>query len=344
MDVNLLTRVLTRKVGDLVSSGGSNSTSTTTTTSGSSATTTQSTTTPSSTESTETNFAAFLEKNLNKASDNTVSEEDLYAGIVRFSMQKLKGDEGLKKFDDALAKSKIEYPRSIEEATKFALMQLQESNYISYEEGNKINAESFQAAQLDSNKEALFDSTGGANDPTKAVEAIEKAIASAKAIFDQFDAGTQKALERPVAVSNTGIESVPTKIGILASAVTKEATVSTAAASGTPVGGVISPRGSIVDGAGGFLFKPVTENEKKLAVLSPDGVGPLIKSMRLVDANGNLIEEGRFTSFGDDGRNRAKFAFKKQGGQYENNITVEIHYIDGTVGKYSIPDPSKRYD
>jgi hypothetical protein len=66
--------------------------------------------------------------------------------------------------------------------------------------------------------------------------------------------------------------------------------------------------------------------------------------MRLVDANGNLIEEGRFTSFGDDGRNRAKFAFKKQGGQYENNITVEIHYIDGTVGKYSIPDPSKRYD
>ena len=73
-------------------------------------------------------------------------------------------------------------------------------------------------------------------------------------------------------------------------------------------------------------------------------MGPLVKSIKLVDKNGNLIEEGRFTSFGDDGRGRAKYAFRKAGSGYEKDITVEVQYIDGTVQKYSIPDPSKRYD
>jgi hypothetical protein len=337
MEVNLLTRMLTRKVGDIVSGGVTNTDNTKTPTTS---------TDDKKTDTTNSDFSKFLTANLTAAKDGTISEEDLFAGIVKQRMFKLKGEEGVKKFEESLAVAKKEYPRSIEEATKYALMRLQESKYITYEEGHKLNAEAFEAAQLDSNKEALYDGfSSGAKDPTKAVQEIEKAIASAAAIMQKFDGGDTKPLERPVAVSNTGIEQINKMItigkGTTTDGVVGGGTVST---TGIPTGGFITPRGSIIDGSGGFLFKPVSENEKKLAILSPDGVGPLVKSIKLVDKNGNLIEEGRFTSFGDDGRGRAKYAFRKAGSGYEKDITVEVQYIDGTVQKYSIPDPSKRYD
>lgn len=336
MEVNLLTRMLTRKVGDIIGGGVTNTDNTQKTP----------TTDDKKTDTSKSDFSKFLTANLTASKDGTVSEEDLFAGIVKQRMFKLKGEEGVKKFEESLAVARKEYPRSIEEATKYALMRLQESKYITYEEGHKLNAEAFEAAQLDRNKEALFDGiSSGPKDKTKAVEAIEKAIASAAAIMQKFDRGESKPLERPVAVSNTGIEQIG-KILTVGKGTTKDGVTGagTVATNGIPTGGLITPRGSIIDGSGGFLFKPVSENEKRLAILSPDGVGPLVKSIKIVDKNGNLIEEGRFTSFGDDGRGRAKYAFRKAGSGYEKDITVEVQYIDGTVQKYSIPDPSKRYD
>jgi hypothetical protein len=284
-------------------------------------------------------FSKFLKSQLNVNAAGEVDEEGLYSAIVAQRIQSLKGDSGLTTFKALLADSKKEY-RSVEEATKWALMQMQQTNAITYEEGNKINAESFDAAQLDGNKDVLFDGVGGVGDPTKAVASLSTALKKAKETIDAFAAG-KVPVERPVAVINTGVSYVGSVKPDMFSG--KEAG-GTAAATGTPKGGVVKPTGLKIDGAGGFLFKPVAESDKKLAVLSPDGLGPLVQSIALKDKDGNLIEEGRFTSFGDDGKTRAKYSFKKPGGSYEKDLTVEIRYIDGTVSSYEIPDPSKRYD
>ena len=295
-------------------------------------------------------FSTFLKSKLEVDQNGNVNEKQLFSALVEQRIQKLQGDAGVKIFESRLADSKKEY-RSLESATKWALMQMEQHNEISYEDGNKIHAEAFDAAQLDNNKDALFDSTGGPNDPTIAVASLEKAIVSAHTLMDQFDAGTKTPVTRPVSVIDTGevfAQSLKSssRSGQKTSSAssTSSGTVSATSVSAAPVNGIIKPRGTVMDGAGGFLFKPVGDNDGKLAVLSPDYVGPLVQSISLKDSNGNVIEQGRFTSFGDDGKTRAKYSFRKPGGQYPKNMTVEIKYLDGTTGDYQIPDPSKRYD
>jgi hypothetical protein len=303
------------------------------------------TTKPTDAKNTDTSndaFSKFLKTQLNISSSGEVDEESLYSAIVAQQINALKGEAGSTKFNSLFADAKKEY-RSVEEATKWAMMQMQDADDTIRDDLNLINDKAFEAAQLDSNKEVLFDGVGGANDPTKATASLQTALKSAKETIDAFAAG-KVPLERPVAVINTGTAY----LGSLSSASTPFASTTgsptTAAVTGTPKGGSNSPSGLKMDGAGGFLFKPVSDNDKKLAVLSPDGLGPLVAAISLKDKNGNLIEEGRFTSFGDDGKTRAKYAFKKPGGSYEKDLTVEIRYIDGTVSTYNIPDPSKRYD
>ena len=222
---------------------------------------------------------------------------------------------------------------------------MQQANSITYEEGNSINAKAFEAGQLDSNKNVLFDGIGGKNDPTKAVASLETALASAKQTMDAFKAG-KVPLERPVSVINTGTSYVGHISSSASSSLTKSSSGSTTTAASsttTPSSGSISPKGLYIDGAGGFLFKPIADGDGKLAVLSPDGVAPLVDSISLLDSKGNTLEDGRFTSNGDDGK-RAKYSFKKPGASYPKDLTVQIKYIDGTVTDYKIPDPSKRYD
>ena len=283
-------------------------------------------------------FSTFLKANMPVDGSGQVNEEDLFSAIVAQRIQALKGDDGLKKFQTRLADAKNDY-RSVESATKWALMQMQQANEISYEDGNKLHAQAFDAAQLDDNKDVLFDGVGSKTDPTKAVATLETALLSARTKIEAFDDGTKTPLERPVSVINTGTGELKAP-----SSSTTAGGVTVSASSATPTGGTVTAQGLKMDGAGGFLFKPVADNDGRLAVLSPDGVGPLVQSVRLLDSKGNSIEEGRFTSFGDDGNNRAKYSFKKPGGSYEKNISVEIKYIDGTVQNYQIPDPSKRYD
>lgn len=285
-------------------------------------------------------FKSFLEDNLTPAADGTVDEESLYCAIVKERMKELKGDDGLAKFNSTLEKTQKEY-KSVEEATKYALMLLQQGNYITYEQGNTLNAQAFDAAQLDSNKDALYDGIGSATDLTKATKVLKDAIDSATTTMQTFDNGTATPLGRPVAVWNTGIENV-NRIGAKIATITN--TKSSSVSTQNVTSDSIKPNGTKMDGTGGFLFKPSADSDNKLAVLSPDNVGPMVSSILLKDSAGNIIERGRFTSFGDDGKNRAKYSFNKPGSSYEKNLTVQISYVNGAVQDYNIPDPSKRYD
>ncbi len=282
-------------------------------------------------------FETFLRANLAPDASNQVSEEELFAALIPERINKLKGEEISTKFSEAFTSAKGSMARGdgfvpVEDAAKSALETLVADGTLTKEEGDKIYAESFSAAQLDSNTSALFDSRGGPGDATIAMEDLEKALLGARLTIEAFDSGEQVADVRSLS------EPTLTKAQLLGGA-TDGILTSTASV----VGGIESPQGTLFDGEGNFLFKPEA-GDGRLAILSPDGIGPLVESMKLMDKEGKVIEEGRFTSFGDDGRNRAKYSFNQAGGNYPKDIVVEMKMIDGTIKQYQIPDPGQRYD
>ncbi len=98
-----------------------------------------------------------------------------------------------------------------------------------------------------------------------------------------------------------------------------------------------------MDGPNGFLFKPKSSKDGRLAILTPESVNHQVTSVVLKDQNGKVIEKGHSTGFGDVGT-REKFAFQKPGGSYPRNLHVEVSLNNGAVLTYIIPDPTQRVD
>jgi len=110
-------------------------------------------------------------------------------------------------------------------------------------------------------------------------------------------------------------------------------------------GGGGGPQGPSVnvDGAGGFLFKPVSESDGKLVVLLPTELRGNVDSVVIRDNAGTVIDQGRFA--GDDANGgRAHFRFGRTGADYPPDVTVEIRLKDGSTKSYPIGDPSVRHD
>lgn len=92
----------------------------------------------------------------------------------------------------------------------------------------------------------------------------------------------------------------------------------------------------------GTLIKPKSNNEGSLAILIPAAFAKGGRAKILIrDYNGNAIDEGRFTSFGEDGK-RAKFSFKKPGSAYPEKVIVEITAGNGAKIELSDMDLGKR--
>lgn len=298
-------------------------------------------TTAPATSAAASSFEEYLKANISSSGASECSEEELFAGAIAESLKGLKGDDVVNKYTDELKKQMSALKKGdgyvpFEDAAKGALKALVQGGTLTEEEGDKVYAQSFDAAQLDTNTAALYDDRGGADDPTKAVAAIATAAQGAKSKIDAFVAGTTAAAVRKLS------ESTLTKAQIMASG---GATLLGLESVGTASSGSFTPSGTRFTGTGidGFLFKP-TSGDGRLAVLSPNLIGPLVDTIVLKDSSGNQIEEGHFTSYGDDGNNRAKFAFSRGGSAYPKNLTVEIKYKDGNVQTYSIPDPTQRYE
>lgn len=285
-------------------------------------------------------FDTLLKGMLKPDSANKVSEEELFAGLAYERINSLKGKEAADKYKTALdtARAELRKPDGYvphEQAAINALTALTSDGVLTADEGNKVYAEAFAGAQLDSNTSALFDNRGGPNDPTMAVAAMEAALITAKALVTGFDDKSKT----PTPRSLTGAAPTGTP-GVGGTSAPPAGSPSPSGASPVPV----TPTGQTVDGSGGFLWKPVSVNQGALAVLLPPELTGSISALKLLDANGNVVEEGRFTSDGTGEGGRTKYSFNRTGGEYGDDLTVRVELTDGSVQTWQIPDGSKRYD
>lgn len=298
-------------------------------------TTTDTTETNTSTTATTAAFDELMQKLISPSGSGEVSEESLFGAVIHDRLTKTKGAEAAEAYAKAYEANKSSMAKAngyvpLEDAAKEALRSLVSAGTLTAEEGDKIYSDSFAASQLDANTSVLFDDTGGANDPTKAVESLEKALLLASAAVGKLDSGELTAESRSLGEESISRVAYMAGMGGASAAHSSE--------SGTGVATSASP----VDGAGGFLFKPVSDSTGKLAVLAPSSLADMIVGTVLKDLDGNKIEEGTYSGNGNGGRDH--YRFSKPGGSYPPNLTVEITMKNGEVKSYKIEDPSKRYD
>ena len=271
--------------------------------------------TPSTKAPTSTEFTGFLTGVLTPDPANKVNEEDLFSAIVQERVKSAKGDDSFKKFQETLTQTKDSMKRPdgsvpVEDATKAALIKAREAGLITKEEADKIYSEAFAAAQLDDNKEILYDGRGGGSDPTIAVAAMEQALLLSGGMIEKFNDGSLKATIRSVEETNDSKMAM--------------------------VPGQHSESG----GSGGFLYKPVSDNTGKLVVLMPSKLAGMISGVKIYDPAGNILESGRYTGNGNGGRDH--YRFKKTGAAYPDGLVVEATLTTGDTVRYRIGETSRR--
>jgi len=261
-------------------------------------------------------FNTTLKALLTPDKGNKVSEEELFAALMQERIKKTKGESALTEFKTIFdsAKKRLQKPGGfvpVEDAAKAALKEFRDAQKISKEEADKIYSEAFAGAQLDQNKDALYDNRGGPNDPTMAVAEMEQALLLSGALVGKIDAGTEKVTARSLDEPSN------------AAAVGASGSHSSEAVSGT-----------------GFLFKPVSDSDGRLAVLMPPRLAGLVQSVSLVGPNGEVIETGRYAGNGNGGRDH--YRFTRAGGQYADGIIVQATLATGELVRYTIRETSQR--
>lgn len=265
-------------------------------------------------------FEQHIRQFLQPDSGNQVSEEQLFAALVRHEISSKSGDQALAQFESLFGQiaGSIKRPDgffSHEEAAEGALGGLVESGLLSESQSNEIYSRSFDAAQLDGNTDTLWDSRGGENDPTVAVADLAFAAQSAASLLAKLDSSEVSGTNRELNgnVDDGGANS----------------TVSAQSA-------------SPVDGTEGFLYKPESDSDGKLVVVLPAALTGQIASVGLFDSAGELIEAGLFRGVANG--EREHFRFTKPGGEYPDGMSVKVRLKDGTETIYTIEDSASRYD
>jgi len=266
-------------------------------------------------------FDALLRGILNPELGNKINEEELYAGLLYERIHRMKGPEAAEQFQKSFESHKSRLTREdgyiwIEDAAEAALEQMKQEGVIDDAQYIEIRGQAFRAAQLDDNLDVLWDGRGSANDPTIAIEQLDVALQSARALLERMDAGED--------VGNMPGISSDMAQGALGS------------------GRMVTPNGTNIDGPGGFLWKPISESDGKLVVLLPANLAYQVADVILRDSDGNEIDRGRQAGYHNEGREH--FRFSKSGRGYPDGVRVEVRFHDGSTRSYLIPDPSKRYD
>jgi hypothetical protein len=269
----------------------------------------------------DSDFSKELSGMLSSYDGTNVSEEALFSALVGKQLKDTKGEETFNQYSSMV--SAITGPgSSFEEQSVKALLQLTESGALSEEEASKIYSNAFGAAQLDNDAEHLFDHIGGDTDKTKATAAIASGISKAEE--------TMKLIE-------SGVLAAPSLSIREATARAMAAFSMTGGKSGS-VGSTVSS-GDHSGGSGPFLYKPVSDSDGKLVVLSSSTFSDQVESARITK-DGQILEEGRWGGIGNG--NRAHFRFSKSGSSYPDNLAVEFILKDGTVKSYEITESSDR--
>ncbi len=267
-------------------------------------------------------FEAVLSKLLpgTGGSGDKVNEEQLFSALLEERLTTLKGSELAATYSQYFEENKSQMTTAdgyvpVETAAREALRSLVADGSLTTEEAEEIHAQAFQAAQIDDNKGALYDSFG----TTMAVTLVEMAMRSSSAMMASFDSGELEAGRLSLDFLQ---ESGPAQFNSANS-------ISASNESAEFVGG------------DGFLFKPVSEKNGNLVVLLPATMSGQIKDVSLVDNSGQTIETGDAFEDFEDGR--PVFRFDQAGGSYPSNITVTVTMLDGSEKQYNIANPGQRY-
>jgi hypothetical protein len=284
-------------------------------------------------------FSRLLTEIIGVKPNGQASEEELFAGLIKERITSMKGEDVASQYQTSFdaQKSALQLPNGyipIEEAAITALRGLVSDGSLSSEDGDKIYSQSFRAAQLDDNHDALFDDRGGANDPSIAVEEMEIALLNASNMINQISTGeldaTSLSLETAAATGGTASTTSTGLTGELESDLVD--------------GAVFRPNGTVIDGGNGFLFKPVSDNDGTLAILLRESMVGAVQKVVLKDQSGAVLEEGTVRREGISETGREKYSFSKRGEQYPSDLTVEVTMNNGSIIQYVIPDPAQRYD
>ena len=95
------------------------------------------------------------------------------------------------------------------------------------------------------------------------------------------------------------------------------------------------------DGPGGFVHKPISDSDGKLAVILAQKFGGNTNSLQLFDGN-SLLENLRY--IGDQNGGRPHFRAKKPGRNYPSNLIERWIAKDSKRYCIRIPNPGLRYD
>ncbi len=286
--------------------------------------------TPATTETQKSEFETMLAGILQPREGGVVSEEDLFAAVLEQKVTQESKEAG-----DLFKAKREEYLVSMrrpsgfvpmEDMAKAILQDVVAEGKLTTEVAERIHGESFRAAQLDDNMDALYDHLGGPDDVTMAVASLDDAITLAKTSMDKIVSGElvieSMSLSRP---SNTKHSS---------------------GASHGP-GASVSGEVGHVDGLGGFVWKPVSESDQKLIVVMPERLKDQVDRVELhrglPPTDENLIAtHDEFTGY--HAGNRGKFRFAEAGADYGINIYVVAFKNDGSTEDWLIEDGSRRND
>lgn len=298
---------------------------------------------PSTPEPTgNSDFAAVLRQFLPLADGAEVNEEQLFAGLIFERLSSQVSPEAAQEYQAAVNTTVGQFRRSdgyvdIETNARQALASLVSTGTLSEEQADKIHSEAFQAAQLDGNADALYDSVGSGSDQTRAVATLEAALLSSRVTLEQFDSGELTATTRPV---NTTLSNSIAPLTAM-----PPGTVGSISTQPLPQDDIeIASSGTLIDGAEGFLFKPISDNQGRLAILLPTELTGQVLDVILRDEKGEEIERGKLMADGIAETGREKYDFSRKGGEYSSNLMVEVLLANGATMRYKIPDPGKRYD
>ncbi|WP_163338868.1 hypothetical protein [Desulfopila sp. IMCC35008] len=275
------------------------------------------------------NLAPYLYELLGNTKPASVNEEQLFAGIVHERLIAAKGEEAANAYDVALEKQMGSHERAdgyvfMEDAARAALRDLEQQGILTLEEAETIHAQAFQASQLDSNKNALYDSYG----TTQSVASTESAMESALATLLKFDSGELESGRMSLSFTQ-GQQAGSSVAGTAATSGTTDSMTAAGLVAGSTV-----LTGTQAD-ISGIRWNPVSKGVGKLAVVLPSALQD-VEQVYVTDTQGNIAEKG-FLASEDKGRH--VFRFNGKGGSYPSPSILHVEMGDGKLYQFEINSP-----
>jgi hypothetical protein len=263
---------------------------------------------------------AGLTSNSSNTKSGSITEDLLY-GAKAYSKIADKGAVVAKKFLSLLSKmyhdtSKFKTP--VYDAVENVMRKLQRDHDITSAERKNVKLAALGTADIDSHHESL----------SGTVELSAVNNASHKHPWSESKLNTFRNSRRKTSMETTATPQTTNTA--------KSPTVSSSKRTST------TPTVTLA-GMSGFLSKPISDSDGKLAILLPSSLTGLIKSVALFDqTTGKLIESGRFAGIGNG--DRTHFRFSMPGGSYLPGTLVKVTLDDGSSKTLKIDSTESRVE